>query len=150
MIYDDGTVIKRVGKKAGWIEDEDGDKLRNMRLVSYVLRWERNEVDFASTIEREYNWKVSEADIMQWLDGWTVREVMSQKRLRWFGHALRQPEGSVQREWVEAEVKESSKWLKMVREDYEDRGGVWRRARSDVENRARWHKFTVIRGAHVP
>lgn len=44
MIYDDGTVIKRVGKKAGWIEDEDGDKLRNMRLgfdrsVSSIDEW---------------------------------------------------------------------------------------------------------------
>ncbi|EER03267.1 hypothetical protein Pmar_PMAR028101, partial [Perkinsus marinus ATCC 50983] len=55
-----------------------------------------------------------------------------QKRLRWFGHALRQPKGMIQRDWIESQIETDSKWMKLVRRDVEDRGGRWKYIRQTV------------------
>ncbi|KAF4651945.1 hypothetical protein FOL46_009976 [Perkinsus olseni] len=56
---------------------------------------------------------------MEWSNGWTVEEVMSQERPRCFGQALRQPQGPIPSDSriysTTAKLKEASKWLKLVK-----------------------------------
>ncbi|EEQ98428.1 hypothetical protein Pmar_PMAR001305, partial [Perkinsus marinus ATCC 50983] len=59
-------------------------------------------------VDGEFDWKVGETEILDWLEGSTVKEIMNQRRLRWFGHDLRQPRDAVQREWIESEIESDS------------------------------------------
>ncbi|EER06318.1 conserved hypothetical protein [Perkinsus marinus ATCC 50983] len=98
----------------------DAERLQRCcnKLVSNIIRWGRNTNQSNNgDVDGEFDWKVGEAEILDWLEGSTVKEIMNQRRLRWFGHALRQPRDAVQREWIESEIESDSKSFRIPAEN---------------------------------
>ena len=71
-----------------------------------------------------------------------IRNLLSEKRLRWFGHLVRKEEGDPARETMYQEWKSNSRWWQQVDKDLREKKVAVEKAFKIAEDRERWRELS--------
>ena len=71
-----------------------------------------------------------------------IEDMLREKRLRWFGHLVREKDGDPAKETLKQEATNQSKWFKMLKHDLEKIGLSAKQAITQAGKRAHWRMLT--------
>ena len=72
----------------------------------------------------------------------TIKEMLTEKRLRWFGHLMREDEGDPAKETLRKEIEQRSRWFQSLKKDLEIKGLSVEEAEKRAMNRVAWRKLS--------
>ena len=72
----------------------------------------------------------------------TIKEMLTEKRLRWFGHLMREDEGDPAKETLRKEIEKGSRWFQTLKKDLDIKGLSVEEAETRAMNKAAWRKLS--------
>ena len=72
----------------------------------------------------------------------TIEAMLTEKRLRWFGHLIRESDGDPAKETLQTERRNGSKWFRLLKKDFEFKGISVEKAEVKALDRAVWRKMS--------
>ena len=94
--------------------------------------------------------KASKKDVFNAAKVPGIEELLREKRLRWFGHLMREKEGDPAKEAMREEKRRDSKWYQQLRADLATRKLSVEKAEIVAQNRVRWRSVSSARCVHFP
>ena len=89
--------------------------------------------------------KVSKAKVFKLLKLSSAEEMIREKRLKWFGHLVRQEDDDLARETLMKLIKKITKWRDQLVEDFAVRKITEEKALSLAMDRAKWRQISRVR-----
>ena len=75
----------------------------------------------------------------------TIEELLREKRLRWFGHVMREKENDPSRETLMREKARNSKWYQQLTNDFKTRKINVKQAEAKALNKIEWRRISSSR-----
>ena len=94
--------------------------------------------------------KASKKDVFNAATVPCIDELLREKRLRWFGHLIREKDGDPAKEKMREEKRRNSKWYQQLKADMATRKLSVEKAETVARNRVRWRSVSSARCVHFP